>query len=324
MKNICLRNTLGFTFLSLAQISTCNAEVLLQHLGANDPVSELPKPWVFVVGPNSGSLDVGPVINDVGGFDAWKTNDDQTTTSGGGYRASLTPDEALRASTSNWLLRARLRVVDFDDSPAGAVKLDYSDSQITWRLAFGSTGSGDPIVSLGDGITNPSHTITGAGSTYNLYELAYDPLSQTADLFVNGTLVITGYTGLFDPVPPQVNFGSGSTGDTGQGNWNLIELIVPTDIDSIIEYVQDAISYGDIYGRGPGRSADGRLNAFLNKLMALKDFIEQDLTEDACGQLDDIIKRSDGIEPPLDFVVGPGLPALADMLAALRDDLACS
>lgn len=300
------------------------AETIVKHLGANNPVNEAPYEWVFAVGPNNGSLDVGPILNDIGGYDAWKTNDDQTSTSGGGYKASLSADESTRARTNGWVLRTRLRVVDVPDSLDGAVKLDFSDSNRTWRLVFGTTNTGDPIIAVGDGITNPSYTVTGAGNSYNLYELVYDPSTQSANLFVNGKKVITGYNGLVDTIAPNVNFGSGSTQDTGQGNWNFIELEITTEIDNIIVFFEKSVSTGLIYGVGSGRSASGRLNALRKKLLVAKDLIDNDLTEDACIQINDILKKVDGVQAPPDFAGGPNVYILYDKLIVLRSNLSCN
>ena len=95
-------------------------------------------------------------------------------------------------------------------------------------------------------------------------------------------------------------------------------------IDAIIASVDAAVGNGALIGDGPGRSAKGRLGAWRNMLNAVELMLESNNVAGACVQLQDVYVRSDGGFPPPDFVTGPGVPTLANMIQALQVELGCS
>jgi hypothetical protein len=100
-------------------------------------------------------------------------------------------------------------------------------------MGFGTQPDGDPIVflptSIGPPLAGLTYVLDGAGPGYHMYELVYDPVFSSADLYVDGVKRLSDYTGLPSPnETPTVSWGAGSSGDTGQGNYNLVQFaIVP-------------------------------------------------------------------------------------------------
>ncbi len=72
-----------------------------------------------------------------------------------------------------------------------------------YTLAFGMDANRVPTVyALTDTnySTNPTatpykYTVTGGADKYNTYEMVYDPISTTVDIFVNGVERISNYPG---------------------------------------------------------------------------------------------------------------------------------
>jgi hypothetical protein len=99
-------------------------------------------------------------------------------------------------------------------------------------MILGSDSDGDPIVVLGEGandtsVWGPTFTLQGVGSTYHLYELVYYPEADFANLFVDGTQRLSGYTGVSADTE-RVFFGSANSYTMGHGNYNLVQWeIVP-------------------------------------------------------------------------------------------------
>jgi hypothetical protein len=207
----------GLAFV-LAVVTNAEGGIIFQHSGSANPTTE---GWTAVI-PLLGGIAVGPVLNDLGsGFDAWMV-DDNSNTASGGYNVVPTAAQVGQASTQGWVLRARLRVVD-----ATALKQDvsaiYRDGATSWDMRFGIEADGDPIVQLVTLTGGPTFTLQGAGSTYNLWELRYDPGAGSADLFVNGIERISNYTG-FSIAQTFVIWGAASSADTGHGNYNLVQF----------------------------------------------------------------------------------------------------
>ena len=216
---------------SATQMAAAEAAVVFSHSGNADPTTE-----GWVVEPSFapfGRPSSGPLTGDLG-LDAWSI-DDNLTTIGSNWFYTQSPDAAQnsQASTNGWTLRARLRVVDSPDAVgnAGSIILEYANGVTDYRLALGAEADGDPIVLLWDGgvssdgttATGTSFTLQGGGSGYHLYELVYKPVAGAADLFIDGVLRVSNFTGVASSTFNRVAWGSASSSDTGQSNWNLVE-----------------------------------------------------------------------------------------------------
>jgi hypothetical protein len=96
--------------------------------------------------------------------------------------------------TRGWKLTARVRVETGDTH----VNADFQGFGNRFDMHFSRDVNGDTVVTLGvnlSPLTGPSYTLVGSGSTYHLYELVFNPATQTADLLVDGVTRLTGYAG---------------------------------------------------------------------------------------------------------------------------------
>ena len=213
MKSFNCYTVVGALFVGLVQSAMGQGTVIFRHFGATDPTLE-----GFDYSQIGSGGSVGPVENDLG-FLAW------STTVGGGalnvdYGLLFTPEQLTAITSQNWASSLSLRVVNTDTSAKSYVELGNGTRWYTLR--FGAEENGDPFVEIG----NESYIVSGAGSTYNNYQLVYDVRSGTADLWVNGINAVqdvqqSGYSG-----NGYVHWGSGMQGGPAQVNWNLVELSV--------------------------------------------------------------------------------------------------
>jgi hypothetical protein len=161
---------------------------------------------------------------------------DQGTAFGtrGRYQASPTAEQLARAQTEGWFLRVLLQVPFAGDALDQSIMTEFGEPAGGKRylLNWGSNASGDPIVGFfGDART---HTVTGAGTDFVLYELAWSPDTQLATLLVNGEVIFSDYAGFNSALTAaRVDFGSGSSATTGRGRFALVEwgtgpLVPPT------------------------------------------------------------------------------------------------
>jgi hypothetical protein len=139
----------------------------------------------------------------------------------------------------------------------------------------------------------------GAGSAPQLYEqlfyieiYIYDDAAQLFNPWVTGTAV---------PVKPT----------PGQ------------QIADILAFFDASVEAGTLLGSGPGASAPNRLKALRNMIVSASDLINQGKMTEACQQLRDVYNRTDGLEPPPDFVKGTAASNLASMIKGLRANLNC-
>lgn len=105
-------------------------------------------------------------------------------------------------------------------------------------------------------------------------------------------------------------------------------------IDNTIDFIEDSVAEGNLEGEGPGGSGDGRLGALINQIEAAGDLINDGMCEDdvnripaicdqACVQLLDALKRTDGDPKPPDFVTGDAATQLALLIEVMRDAVGC-
>jgi hypothetical protein len=94
-------------------------------------------------------------------------------------------------------------------------------------------------------------------------------------------------------------------------------------IAEVIALFDQAVADGTLVGQGPGNSAQYRLNALRNMLIAASDLLDQGDVDAACRQLRDVANRTDGAFAPPDFVQGPAAPTLFDAVTAARKSLGC-
>lgn len=201
---------------------------VFQHTDDNDPVAS--EGWT------SNGAEIGVTAGQItdGGVDAWFV-DDGSTALGSSLFYSRTPTASQVAigSAFGWKLSARLRVVNSSDVVDQSITVQYLDGTRRYLMNFGSDSDGDPTVLLGTGIgsvsnTGPSFTSQGVGSTYHLYELIFDPIAGSADLFIDGTEQLSNYMGDGFGSPMSVLWGAGQSNSVGQGNYNLVEFAVAT------------------------------------------------------------------------------------------------
>ena len=221
-------NSIGvFVSAILLTLKVANAGIVITHTGANDPLSE---GWSAVQTPLGAGSSVGSVVNDLGlGIDAWMTDDDSTGLSFPGYVFNPTAGQFSDATANGWKASVNLRVVDLNDAQDSSVVFEYGDSTRRFLMEFGSDSIGNATVQLLTGQDPGDPTIFfgplfNVGSDgYHLYELVFDPLAGTADLFVDGVEQISDYAG--DSVGTQrIAWGGLSGFGTGQGNYNFVQF----------------------------------------------------------------------------------------------------
>ena len=187
------------------------------HQGATDPVIE-----GFA---NNGVSSGTPAIGDGGpGIDAWRVL--STTFETGFYASAMTTSETQQAVTNGWRLTARMRV----ESGLANVNADLGGFGRRFDIHLRRDANGDTVVRLTTSVTPFSgmdFTLAGSGSSYHTYELVFDPVSQSADLFIDGVERLSDYIGhtQFQGATGSLLFGAGAFGgQNGIGYHSLARL----------------------------------------------------------------------------------------------------
>ena len=187
--------------------------VVVQHSGATDPITE---DWSGVGGY--------PVTNDLG-VNAWSTpNSDNLAAL---YEYALTPQQQA-GLTAGWVFSVNARIVPFGTSGASPNNFNATLMGAAYgnvALWFGSMANGDPLINLVSGpglaITN-SFVLTGAGMSYNLYQLILNGPANMLSFWINGVEYASNIS------PPQnlsdVIWGGGGSPQYERVNWNLVSF----------------------------------------------------------------------------------------------------
>lgn len=100
--------------------------------------------------------------------------------------------------------------------------------------------------------------------------------------------------------------------------------VQPT-IDGVLAFFDDAVANGSLQGSGHGESGDRRRDPLRDMLEQVRAMIEAgEELDKICGQLAQVLQRTDGASPPSDFVTGPGAATLWERVQALMDALECA
>ncbi len=212
----------------LAVSPSAQAEVIVLHVGKNDPAGE-----GFIREGAGGTA----VTNDLGlGVDAWKISDGWAR-----YRRPLTAPELSDMTSLGW--RARMEVRNLLAPDAGddwGLHLEVSDEAYTYLIEVGAAGNGDPTLyhltatstATSGGYPRDEITLSNVtGSGYHLYEMVYNPASLgTVGLFVDGYFqaTLSGAANDGGPWSKRLIFGATDGLAVCDANYSLVELtIVP-------------------------------------------------------------------------------------------------
>jgi hypothetical protein len=191
------------------------------HVGSADPTTE---GW-GTFGSGTG-VAVGPIVD--GATPAWFVDDTSNATDSLFiYTKFLTPMEVADASAIGWTLTTTLRVpssnfANLSVSPS----VTFNDGDKQWLMGFEVFGGNTEVqllTSFGANTTGPAYTESGT-SSYNTFQLRYDPVSDTADLFVNGIERISNHPGRPLISTPALAWGGSYGPDIGRGNFNAVSF----------------------------------------------------------------------------------------------------
>ena len=219
------------------------AELLSAHNGTADPLTENFGEQYFV-----GSGPVGPVTSDQG-RPAWESTDttifdqleyiDQRPLS-----SSQVAEIASRGFTETLVARVTR---NNDLAPAwdqSSVAIGGSSTDVLYQLDGGPrfdidlaiNSNGDTVVVLpttigfgpGGSVVETGPTVALTDSGYHTYQLYYNPATSSANLYIDGHLALSGYTGETAFLGySRLYWG---TGGGGQGFYSLVELQTGNDI----------------------------------------------------------------------------------------------
>jgi len=229
---------------------TAQASIVLSHTGDNNPSDE---GWIRA---NSGYPNAVGMAVDDGGTPAWWIKDGTTSTGTWFYKgeSALTPQNLADIGSYGFSMRATLKVDDFTptyDETQGltpGIQIAFEDLRLwhlfslgsnddgntTWKFSGGSTaGSGT------GGLAGPTLTGVISGSGYNDYELLYDAPSDSIDVLINGSEVVTDYvshtkTGFAGILKDRIYWGSMDTPGVGAGYWTSVQFEAIPEPSSVV------------------------------------------------------------------------------------------
>jgi hypothetical protein len=203
-----------FTLIAACAPFGMSAQVVIQHFGAIDPETE------GFTRSAGGDVQIGPVFEDLG-YDSWKIHS-RTHQEFASYFSRLHALEEQAALEYGWSVSSRVRFVELTNYTT--VNWEFTVGGVRFRVAVDAT-EGNGIVVRGDGID--PFSFDGVPTAYHDYLLAYDAVSETAALWINGVQQVTGILGFQSTVPATIHFGA--TGESiTYAHWHEFTLaIVP-------------------------------------------------------------------------------------------------
>ena len=220
-----LSQALTCGLLVVALSAAVQAEIIAQHVGKTDPLTE-----GFTNGGGSGITDtaVSPSV------DAWNIT-------GGAFRRfsyALTTEQVDTMTTDGWVASMTVRdVLTPDDALDYGIYFEVTTktgATPAWRtyvLMLGSDASGNPVLYQKHGIygANPSTPITLngiSGAGYHTYSIVYDPGGSTeyAQLFVDDLYQTNLVGSTSNTGSSRFLWGCSDAGAVADANWSSVKL----------------------------------------------------------------------------------------------------
>ena len=202
-------------------VAQANSATIFEYTGSGDPTGQ---GWSAFGGSGTSSGPVGPE-------NAWNVNDSSLAV-GSTLFYSQTPTAGNQAdgASNGWSLSTRLKMVTGNPSGLNTIFVDYIDGATQWLMFFSTSLDGDTIVSA-QTASGPfdSFEVNGSAGQYNDYSMVFDPLSGTADLFVDGVEQISNYGGISQAFS-RVAWGAGADNGTGEANFESVTFDVASAV----------------------------------------------------------------------------------------------
>ena len=235
--NTMLTVTQAFTAANLIPVAAYDAGNEGNPPVAPDPSLTNAGRWTLLRGTNEFLSAMGVSPDPGTGLNAWNITDN--TTQGGqtiDYRFSYPKETHEFARTNGWRFRVRARFLD-DFSTTAAMLMMYGDaSGRRYYVFFDVSGIDlDLTAALGGGITTNLTTFGAGAFDYHTHEIVFDPETQLASYYFDGSLIYSGWNG----TTPSAAFngplfGAASSGGMGSMNYNLVEFSVNNATSPII------------------------------------------------------------------------------------------
>jgi hypothetical protein len=224
-------STLVVMNLTLGLASAARAQVIPQHLGSANPISEGFTPVAF------GQFATTSALNNDQGFSAWSIAGPGPTSLFYYHSQGLSFDQFNAIANQGCTLTANFRMAQ---GPTFAPNSEFSAfvemapnvSSQQYGIYLGLNASGDTVVVLPTSITQngdgsfsaPGSTVTVPGHGYHLFQLFYHPATQLADLSVDGVTALQDYAG----GTHFISVGAVAFGEVSGGtdNYNLVQLAI--------------------------------------------------------------------------------------------------
>jgi hypothetical protein len=214
------------------------ANFVISHVGATDPLTE-----GFSTLQAGQPSSAGPIANDMGRA-VWSIAGTTQSSQFGYQSGALSIDERNDIVNQGFVLTFEARVVqglaqNYDNVnhvTIGGASVDVQGipgKQARFDVFLGLDSNGDTVAVLPTSVATipfvgavtspgPSYTLTGSGSSYHTYQLVYDSITKTADLFIDGILRLEDYAGHGDQSGDRGLVWAAFSG--GQGNFSFVEL----------------------------------------------------------------------------------------------------
>lgn len=216
-----------FTTPALVSAVRYDAGTTITHpTGPSSPDSAPGGHWVYYPNTNAGFVVQGVTDDEGTGYHAWKVSDPNVAANSGSLSYKLPVDQASDnlARTNGWRMVVRSRFIsDFYGSAAAVVLYSDPGSGRRYGIFFDQDANGNLTGALLGGST---FVLTSDAYTYHTHMLVYDPsVSTNAAYYFDGQLVTANYGGSANS-DDGVVFGTGSSGGSGEMNFNLVQLDV--------------------------------------------------------------------------------------------------
>jgi len=229
------------------------------HMGAINPITEGFSVWSYGAASNA-----KPIVDDKG-HAAWSITIEDLASEFSYISGALSPTQKAALKSYGFVLSVGVRVSQglapaFDTTNVTVSGAALLTDTGRLQIVLGVDSNGDTVVILptrldksgpgnSDRAYGESYTLSGLGSSYHTYQLVFNPVTQLADLFVDGVKRLQGYAGFVHDNSQDYGLDFGAVSG-GQANFDYVNLTIGTQnfpAPTLTEISQPGAVQGDTF-----------------------------------------------------------------------------
>ena len=220
-----------FLLLTIFSQASNGASIILYDASSNIGINPLSQGWTTTNIPLSYASNTT-----VNGIPAWQINDTGINIGDALAYSQQIPAQFSSLFNNGWQYQVRLNIPIYPTQPSEDFYVNTGTNVYATRVYRTSVGN----LVIDNGALGQSYQTPVGNNDFYDVSLRYDPLTSKVNVFFDNKIAISDFLGL-PSNQTLVQWGAGSSVETGIANWNKVEFSFSTPIPAAVWMVGSAL-----------------------------------------------------------------------------------